>query len=358
MLKQFLKIANVKNEKDFLRKFPTEEAFFQAYPEAEMLVAAKQFQDGGSPLYSTQGQALRNFMNTLAYTPGGWMPANTKLPRVGGYFADGGQPDPQAAMMQQGPPPDQGQGAPGGDDQLSQIIKFIVQSLQQGMAPEQIIAKLSEMGVPQDQAQELVSGVVQQLQAQGGQQQGPQEEMAEGPQGQEAPPQEAMEGQAPPMGRWGGKFADGGQPSQQEELMQQVAQALQQGAQPEQVMQQLVQMGIPQDQAQQLIQMIMQQMQGGGGQQAAPMQMYGGEMRAGGTPCYNCGGMYAGGGDTYYQGMSYAQGGPYIPVYNVGGNNPYMHGGKVKKYKKGGEYEMSENEIQDLINKGYKIQYL
>lgn len=117
------------------------------------------------------------------------------------------------------------------------------------------------------------------------------------------------------VNKYGGltKFVGGGMPEeqaagqdQQQQLMQQVAQMLQQGAQPEQVLQQLVQMGIPQDQAQQLIQMIMQQMQGGGAQQP-PMRM---------------GGM------------------------------------TNKKYKKGGEYNMSQSDIQDLIKKGYKIQYL
>ena len=155
--------------------------------------------------------------------------------------------------------------------------------------------------------------------------------------------------------------------------MQQVAQALQQGAQPEQVMQQLVQMGMPQDQAQQLIQMIMQQMQGGG-QEQPPMQMYGGGMKNGGTPCYNCGGMYEDGGayanvpqhgqpqgpddGTYYQGNYMAYGGPYIPLYSGGGDNNYGRGGAVKKYKKGGEYDMSHQEAQDLIKQGYKIQYI
>lgn len=568
MIKQFLKIAGVKTEKDLLRKYGTEEAFFKAHPEAEMLVQAAMggsyYQDGGSPLYSTQGQALRNFMNTVAYS------GRNRFDE-GGMASE--EMDSEAAMVQQGPPPpNEGQGG-----QLEEIIKFIVQALQEGMAPEQVIAKLTEMGLPQEQAGELVQGVVQQLQA--GQ--------------QEAPPQEMMQGQ-PPMGRYGGMYANGGEPcpdinmikdeegrcvckpgyeadqmtgecypvgaespddenmsdgpvatvppsgggsgsvgmgniprgsftaglglkgknynfdygfnvgsdfktgvehtaklgfpnlftigknkggldltgrynvgkmwnagvgagipltgaekgsilkftgnvgqmfndpelrntlgvtepsdnrgmmtiaakknpinyqagveylgkllgekgpdvkisanygnrqygglskfvnggapqqggeqAQQQQLMQQVAQMLQQGAQPEQVMQQLVQMGMPQEQAQQLIQMIMQQMQGASQEQAA--------MRMGGTPCYNCGGSYADGGSadtdngTYYQGMYMAYGGPYIPLYTGGGDNNYGKGGSVKKYKKGGEYEMSENEVQDLINKGYKIQYL
>jgi hypothetical protein len=49
---------------------------------------------------------------------------------------------------------------------------------------------------------------------------------------------------------------------QEQQMMQEVAQMLQQGADPQQVIQQLVQMGVPQDQAVQMVQAIMQQMQG------------------------------------------------------------------------------------------------
>lgn len=68
-------------------------------------------------------------------------------------------------------------------------------------------------------------------------------------------------------------FQQGGAPQQggQDQIMQQVAQALQQGTPPEQIMQGLIQQGIPQDQAQQVIQAVMQQMQGG-----APMMQDGG----------------------------------------------------------------------------------
>jgi transcriptional regulator CtsR len=73
------------------------------------------------------------------------------------------------------------------------------------------------------------------------------------------------------VGRFGGYFQDGGmQPGMEEEqgagqeqqMMQEVAQMLQQGADPQQVIQQLVEMGIPEDQAVQMVQAIMQQMQG------------------------------------------------------------------------------------------------
>jgi polyhydroxyalkanoate synthesis regulator phasin len=101
---------------------------------------------------------------------------------------------------------------------------------------------------------------------------------------------------------YGANYQDGGAPQEQpqgapqqpqgqqqgagidpQQVMQEVAQLLQQGAQPDQIMQQLVQEGIPQDQAQQIIQQVMQQMQGQQGQQQAPpMQMYGGGYADGG----------------------------------------------------------------------------
>lgn len=102
-------------------------------------------------------------------------------------------------------------------------------------------------------------------------------------QGQQAPPEQ------------GG----GGQDAQMQQLVQEVAQALQQGADPNQVMQQLVQQGVPQEMAQQIIQMVMEQLQGGAQQQGAPqeamqeqppMRMYGG------GDSFNYGGMYANGG--------------------------------------------------------------
>lgn len=89
-------------------------------------------------------------------------------------------------------------------------------------------------------------------------------------------------------------MAEGGIPMQQsapeqggdqmEQVMQQVAQMLQQGADPQQVMQQLVEMGVPQEQAQQMIQMVMQQMQGGQEQQGQQMQE---------TPMMRLGGHYS-----------------------------------------------------------------
>ncbi len=85
------------------------------------------------------------------------------------------------------------------------------------------------------------------------------------------------------------KYQEGGeaemqnQGAPQEQMIQQVAQALSQGADPQEVLQQLVQMGMPQEEATQLIQGIMQQMQGAQQQQAPqqapeqPMMENGGE---------------------------------------------------------------------------------
>jgi hypothetical protein len=50
MIKQMLKLAGVKNEKEFLKKFPTEQSFLNAHPEASMLLSSKSmnyYEDGG-----------------------------------------------------------------------------------------------------------------------------------------------------------------------------------------------------------------------------------------------------------------------------------------------------------------------
>jgi hypothetical protein len=72
------------------------------------------------------------------------------------------------------------------------------------------------------------------------------------------------------------------QGSQEEQMVMQVAEALQQGIPPEEVLQQLMQMGLDEAQATQLIQMVMQQLQG-----QAPQQ----EMKCGGKK-YKDGGEY------------------------------------------------------------------
>ena len=65
MVKQFLKIAGVSTEKQFLKKYPTEEAFFRAHPEAMHLVHQKMAYGGGMYKYGPGGPIM----------PGTLMPA-------------------------------------------------------------------------------------------------------------------------------------------------------------------------------------------------------------------------------------------------------------------------------------------
>ena len=249
MVKQFLKIAGVKTEKDFYKKYPPKQSFFKAHDDAEMLEMAMY---GGAYMYG----------------------GDTSIPTM-----------QMAGQMMQQPAPQQG-----GGGQEEQIIQFIAQALQQGADPQEILQQLVEAGIPQDQGTQLIQAVAEQMQ----------------------------------------------------QMM----------AQPQQ------------------------------GQQ--PM------MRMGGKPCYGCGGKMAYGGptknnSTYSAGVSYASGG-YVPLYADSAYNPavmFEAGGSFdnpgfralpefvqqkimsssKKMvggdlKVGGEYEMSEEEIKKLKKKGYKIQYL
>lgn len=115
---------------------------------------------------------------------------------------------------------------------VQQILQFVQQALQQGAQPNEVAQALLsqqippqivvqifvQMGMDQGQATAAVQGAAQgagpsqgqsPMQGQGMPAQGSQEEQMEGAQGQEAPPQEMMEGQAP-MGMYGGGYAKGG----------------------------------------------------------------------------------------------------------------------------------------------------
>ena len=78
-------------------------------------------------------------------------------------------------------------------------------------------------------------------------------------------------------GQEGGQIGEAPTASGQEEMIMQVAQALQQGADPQEVLQQLLQMGLEESEAIQLIEGIMQQMQQEAPQQEQPMMQNGGE---------------------------------------------------------------------------------
>ena len=75
----------------------------------------------------------------------------------------------------------------------------------------------------------------------------------------------------------GGQAGEAPTASGQEEMVMQVAQALQQGADPQEVLQQLLQMGLEESEAIQLIEGIMQQMQQEAPQQEIPQMQNGGE---------------------------------------------------------------------------------
>jgi len=125
-------------------------------------------------------------------------------------YAEGGMSPEQAMMMeqQQGAAP-QEQGG-GEDAQMQQIMEAVVNMLEEGMQPQEIMQKLVEAGLPQEMAQQVIQHVMEDQQGGGQEQQMP-------PQGgmpeqmmQEAPMQEGMEGQMP-MQMYGG-FAYGGNP--------------------------------------------------------------------------------------------------------------------------------------------------
>ena len=219
---------------------------------------------------SKMGMGVQEAARTILNAPEGkYSPAMRKkanfarnfAKEYGGYYQMGGE------MMQA---PQQGQPQGGGGEE--QILQQVAQMLQQGMSPEEIVGQLVQMGVPQEQAIQIVQMVVQQMQ---GQQQAPQQE-----------PQ-----QAPPMMRGGGyMYQMGGEmaPQQQaqggeEQIVQAITEMLQQGMQPEEIVAQLVQMGLPQEAAIQAVQMVMQQSQQGQQQQMpaqapAPMMRYGGRV--------------------------------------------------------------------------------
>lgn len=52
MVKEFLKIAGVKNQSDFYKKYPTEEAFFKAHPEAMQMMKQKPKMSYGGGMYA------------------------------------------------------------------------------------------------------------------------------------------------------------------------------------------------------------------------------------------------------------------------------------------------------------------
>ena len=83
MKKEFLKIAGVKSERAFYEKYPSEEAFFKAHPDA-----LKKMAKGGTPEAYPQ---IATFDNMFSYG----------VPPGPQYLASGGSAFPQAQTEQQ-----------------------------------------------------------------------------------------------------------------------------------------------------------------------------------------------------------------------------------------------------------------
>jgi hypothetical protein len=169
-------------------------------------------------------------------------------------------------------------------------VQVASELLQQGISPEDLLQIFVQMGMPEQEA----TAVIQEVMSQGQPSEMMDPSMMEG-QGMTPDMMPAMD---PSMMQMGGEA---------DQLMQEVAQALQQGMAPEQVMQALVQQGVPQDQAQMVIEQVMQQMQ--------PMARYG--METGKNP---------------------------YPKYYT----DYQKGGQLKKYQDEGEVENAEEEKPEV----------
>jgi DNA repair protein RadC len=186
----------------------------------------------------------------------------------------------------------------GGEQQIAQQV---AQAMQQGMQPQEAMAMLMESGMTEDQAIQLVQAIMEQVQQQSQQMEEATPQMRRGGEmikrkdgsysrrglwdnirdnagSGKKPTKEMLEQEAKIKKEYQeGGIEPGADPAQ--EMMQQVAQMLQQGAQPEEVLQMLVEAGIPEDQAMQMVQAVMQQMQA---PQDTPQMKRGGYYQDGG----------------------------------------------------------------------------
>lgn len=192
---------------------------------------------------------------------------------MGGYYQDGGE---------------------------QQVAQQVAQAMQQGMQPQEAMSMLMESGMTEDQALQMVQAIIEQLQQQtetpqlrkGGEmikradgsysRRGLWDNIRDNRGSGKNPTKEMLEQEAKIKREYQeGGMEPGGDPT--EMIMQQVAQMLQQGAEPEQIMQMLIEAGVPEDQAMQMVQAVMQQMQGSQQPQANPqMRMGGGYYQQGG----------------------------------------------------------------------------
>lgn len=78
----------------------------------------------------------------------------------GGYFQEGGEQDQMGGEM----PMPQDQSA-GQDAQIQQVMQQVAQMLQQGADPQQVVEQLIQSGIPEEQAIQMIQGVMQQMQS-------------------------------------------------------------------------------------------------------------------------------------------------------------------------------------------------
>lgn len=78
----------------------------------------------------------------------------------GGYYQDGGEQDQMGGQM---PMPQEE--AAGQEAQLQEIMQQVAEMLQQGADPQQIMEQLIEAGIPEDQALQMIQGVMEQMQS-------------------------------------------------------------------------------------------------------------------------------------------------------------------------------------------------
>jgi hypothetical protein len=189
---------------------------------------------------------------------------------------DGGMmPPPEMMQQQQMQNPMMGQ-APA-QDPMQQVMMMVQQMMEQGAAPEDVVMELlnnqvppdvivqvlTQMGMPQEQAVQIIQGVMSQ--EQGMPEQGMDPSMMQG-QGMTPDMMPAMDpGMA--MMQMGGASSD-------DSLIQEIMSALDQGASPEEVIGFLVEQGMPEQEAMQTVMQLVQS----SNSQTQPTMYKGGEL--------------------------------------------------------------------------------
>lgn len=145
----------------------------------------------------------------------------------------------------------------------------------------------------------------------------------------------------------------GGGGDQMQEIIQSVAQMLQQGMDPQSVMEQLVQLGLPPEMAQQILQLVIEQIGGAqqmpqqGGGEEAMMQEEQQMVPEGQQPMMQPGG-------TFFNSMFYNVG-PFVNKRTS--TDYYKQGGSFSKrnFRVGDEIEVTVEELEELRKKGIKF---